>query len=101
MGGMPLFKTGSAYKDNLTIAKSDTATGNITPAAYDGYTPIAVVGFDIDNATSSGTGGSYAQILAIRMSGSIGYYQVHNRNSSSSIKLKVNMYFLYVRTGLI
>lgn len=79
--------------DNQSVAANGNPT--ITYSCEEsGYRPIGVVGFDIDNASSSGANASYIFIFACRISGTTITWQVRN-TASSAAKIKLNTYVLY------
>ena len=101
IGGNKLIKVATCTKDNISISKSSTASGTITPTAYTGYTPIGVIGYDMNTASSSGAYLANCVPLAINFSSGTVSYQVRNNNSSNAAKIKVIARVLYVRTELI
>ena len=101
IGGSKLFKTATCSKDNISISKSSSASGDITPTAYTGYTPIAIIGYDMNNASSSGANVSSCVPLAMYFGSGTVSYQIRNNNSSSAAKVKVIARVLYVRSELI
>lgn len=83
--------------DNQSVAANGNPT--ITYSCEEsGYRPIGVVGFDIDNASSSGANASYIFIFACRISGTTITWQVRNTGSSAA-KIKLNTYVLYTPTN--
>ena len=100
MGGAKLLKVVTSKKDNLSISKNSTDDGTFAVKAQGGYTPVGIVGFDLSNATSSGTGASYAVPLQIQLSGSSIGYQIRNSHSAT-IKISIEVFVLYAKTGLI
>ena len=101
IGGNKLIKVATCSKDNISIAKSSTASGTITPTAYTGYTPIGVIGYDMNTASSSGAYLANCVPIAISFSGGTVSYQVRNNNSSNTAKIKIIARVLYVRSELI
>ena len=95
VNGRALLTVGAVTADNKSIAKSSAGTGTIS-ATKTGYTPIAVVGLNLDNASSSGTGVASCVPLAFYLNSSGAYYQVRNTNSSSAAKIKITAYVLYM-----
>ena len=100
IGGAKLLKVVTSKRDNLSIGKNSTANGTFAVKAKSGYTPVGVVGFDLSNATSSGSGASYAVPLQIQLSGSSIGYQIRNSHSAA-IKISLEVFVLYAKTGLI
>lgn len=80
--------------DNITVAKGAT-TEYTYSVAKSGYTPIGVVGFDCNNASSSGTNMNYVWFSACRLNGSNVLFQMHNSNSSSAAKVALIATILY------
>ena len=101
IGGSKLIKVATCSKDNISISKASTASGDITPTAYTGYTPIGVIGYDLNSASSSGVNLSSCVPLAIYFSSGTVSYQIRNNNSSSAAKIKIIARVLYVRSELI
>lgn len=101
VGGDPLFKIANCTKDNISISKTSTASGTITPTAYTGYTPIGVIGYDLNNASSSGQNLTTCVPLAIYFSSGTVSYQIRNNSSANTAKIKVIARVLYVRSELI
>lgn len=85
--------------DNISIAAAGSAgnyqyTDGSVSCARSGYTPLGIVGFQINNATSSGTG-SPAPFLAISdISGTTLSYRLTNYRTAA-IKVKVIFSVLY------
>lgn len=96
---VPLLKVATVTKDNFTIAKSSTGSGTFSATEYLDYTPIGIVGFDLSNGSSSGTGLGSQRIVAVtcNTSGTISW-QIRN-DSSSQAKLKLTVRVLYVASG--
>lgn len=101
VSGNKLFKIATCSKDNISISKSSTASGDITPTAYTGYTPIGVIGYNLNSASSSGANLTNCVPLEIYFSSGTVSYQIKNNNSSSAAKIKVVARVLYVRSELI
>lgn len=83
--------------DNQSVAANGNAT--ITYSCEEsGYRPIGVVGFDLDNGSSSGANASFVFIFACCISGTTITWQVRN-TASSAAKIKLNAYVLYTPTN--
>lgn len=85
--------------DNLSIA-----AGSFNESTYSvaktGYKPIGVLGFNIGNGTSSGTGRSNAVFTKLyHYNGSVTAC-IKNVNANNAIKIKVTAYILYVKNGV-
>ena len=95
--------------DNVSIAKNTGAYSgdgkigggdsnhNYINIAKSGYRPVAIWGYDIDNASSSGYGVGNCVVLAIRISDdNSAYWQVKNNNNATA-KIKIKIHVLYMR----
>lgn len=79
--------------DNQSFAKSSTTEKTVS-CARSGYTPIGIVGFDLDNASSSGANVASCVILACRINGSNILWQIRNNaTSAAKIMLKANVLY--------
>ena len=97
-GANPLFTTATMSADNKTIAKSSTLSISFSIAKA-GYTPIAIRGFDIDNATSSGANVASCHVLAAKIKdASTAEFQIRN-SATSAAKLKLWLYVTYIATA--
>jgi surface protein len=96
-GSKPLFVMATMSLDNKTIAKSSTLSIDFS-VAKDGYTPFAIRGFDIDNATSSGANVANCVVLAAKLKDSgKAEFQIRN-NATSAAKLKLWIFITYIAT---
>lgn len=97
-GSNALFVTATVSADNKSIAK--TSTSELTfSIAKSGYTPIAIRGFDIDNASSSGANVVSCVVLAAKIKdASTALFQIRN-NASSAAKIKLILYVTYIATA--
>ena len=89
-------------RDNLTIGTSGTAAwGNYTfdsshgDITKEGYTPIAVVGFRVANATSSGTNASFIMCYGATLTSATDAVISIRNVGSSSAKVKLSIDVLY------
>ena len=97
-GPNALFTTAVMSADNKTIAKSSTLSIDFSIAKA-GYTPIAIRGFDIDNATSSGANVGSCVVLAAKIKdASTAEFQIRN-TAGSAAKLKLWIYVTYIATA--
>ena len=95
-----LFTVAETSKDNVSIAggaTADSSVTGVTPIAKTNYKPIALVGVDLDNASSSGTGVVMSSIIAFGLTSTIAYAQIKN-TASSTIKIKIRYRILYARS---
>lgn len=81
--------------DNISVSGDalGSASGSV---AKGGLTPLGIVGINMDNATSSGSGASYVGIYDFYVDGTNATVSFRNRRSSA-IKVKVAVYVLYQR----
>lgn len=90
-----LFTTGNATEDNITVS-ANSASGTITIDLYkDGYTPLALRGLRINNATTSGTNAAACAAYSFRISGTNCICAIRN-HSASDAKIKVIADVLYI-----
>ena len=101
MSGSKLLKVVATTKDNVSIAKATTGNGTFTVSTQSGYTPVGIVGFDMSNASSSGTGVNNCVPLQYELNGSTVSWQIRNNHSSSAVKIQMQVFILYAKTGLI
>ena len=101
MSGSKLLKVVATTKDNVSIAKATTGSDSFTVSSQSGYTPVGIVGFDLSNASSSGTGVGSVVPLQIQLSGSTINWQIRNNHSSTAAKISIQVFILYAKTGLI
>ena len=101
MSGSNLLKVVATTKDNISIAKATTGSDTFTVSSQTGYTPVGIVGFDLSNASSSGTGVGSVVPLQIQLSGSTVSWQIRNNHSSTAAKISLQVFVLYAKTGLI
>lgn len=88
-----LFSVEVVSVDNQSVSANGTST--ITHSCEkSGYRPIGIVGFDLDNGSSSGANVSFVFVFACRISGTTITWQVRNTTSSAAI-IKLNAYVLY------
>ena len=99
MSGSKLLKVVATTKDNVSITKENTGNGTFTVSTQSGYTPVGIVGFDLSNAPS-GTGVHNCVPLQFELNGSTVSWQIRN-NASSTVKIQIQIYILYAKTGLI
>lgn len=97
-GTKSLFVLDTMSIDNQTIAKSATSSISFSIAKA-GYTPIAIRGFDIDNASSSGANVGNCVVLAAKIKdASTAEFQIRN-TATTAAKLKLWLYVTYIATA--
>ncbi|MDY2990586.1 MAG: BspA family leucine-rich repeat surface protein [Hornefia butyriciproducens] len=97
-GSNALFVTATVLADNKSLAKTSTSLFTFS-IAKSGYTPIAIRGFDLDNASSSGANVAYCSVLAAKIKdASTAEFQVRN-NHSAAAKIKLVLYVTYIATA--
>lgn len=97
-GTNALFATATLSADNKSIAKSSTSSFTFS-IAKSGYTPIAIRGFDLDNASSSGANVAYCSVLAAKIKdSSTAEFQIRN-NHTAAAKIKMILYVTYIATA--
>lgn len=111
VGGNPLFKVRKVTSvDNQTIAASatnsyyDQKVALTTDTNYTGYTPIGVIDYLIENATTSGAGCSWCHAYKCGLVNENSTYKVHwgVRNMGSiQVKIKLTARILYAATGIL
>ena len=79
--------------DNQTVNSSSYANGSLS-VAKTGYTPIGVVGYHLQNASSSGANNTLCAMHSCYLSGSSCYWVVRNTGGSNA-KIKVTATILY------
>lgn len=79
--------------DNLTV--SSYLQNQTLDATKSGYVPIGIVGWRVQNATSSGTGASYISIFRLELTDTTTITYAMRNNNSSSAKVKFTAYVLY------
>ena len=88
----------SFYQDarsaNITIAKNTSDDGYFN-IKKNGYWPVALYGFDINNSKTGGGVGNCVP-MAMRISGDNGYWQIKNNNNSTAY-IQVVLYILYCK----
>ena len=85
--------------DNLSIA-TNTFNQNSYSVAKEGYTPIGVLGFNVGNASNSGSGRTSAVFTKLYVDNGNLTACVKNVNTTSAIKVKLNVYIIYKKNGV-
>ena len=93
VGGYKILATGTAPSDSLTIASGETCALTTASAYKAGYTPIGVVGYDID-----GSGMSNINVFKMYISGSNVAFRLRN-NYTSSWTGTITFYVLYIASS--
>lgn len=94
VGGYKIITTQTFNADNISVTANGYKEGNIS-IAKTGYTPIGVMDTYILNASSSGTGSSFALPYRSYISGNNYYYGIRSV-TSSAIKVRIYARILYV-----
>lgn len=79
-------------EDNKTCTANTHTDLTIDLSGLSG-TPIGIVGFDFENATSSGTNCSFCHAYDMHVSGTNAYVNIRNHNASAA-KIKIILYVL-------
>lgn len=85
--------------DNLSIG-TNTFNENSYSVAKVGYTPIGVLGFNVGNASNSGSGRTSAVFTKLYVSNGNLTACVKNVSTTSAIKVKLNVYIIYKKNGV-
>ena len=85
--------------DNLSIG-TNTFNENSYSVAKEGYTPIGVLGFNVGNASNSGSGRTSAVFTKLYVSNGNLTACVKNVSTTSAIKVKLNAYIIYKKNGV-
>lgn len=91
-----LFRFQNFYRDNISIAASTSGTYEFN-VAKEGYTPIGVIGWQSDNASSSGGGCSMIHMINFwrNVENNIVGIGIRNyRTSTSKIKLTIKVMYM-------
>ena len=89
--------TATKSVDNISIAAEKTSGDSVASSmdvTVSGKTPIAVAGWTIANASSSGQYCSYCTLFRCYLSGNTLYYSIKN-HCSSAAKVKLSVIILY------
>ena len=90
-----LYVVASATADNISIPTNSSGSADIN-VSKSGYTPLCVVGFDIVNASSSGSGDIYCYPIRMFYNSSSGkaVVKIGSRRSEAA-KVKCTVHVLY------
>lgn len=83
--------------DNISISAGSYYSNGVISAAQSGWTLIGVVGHNIDNASSSGTGWTYCYLQRAYVSSNDIIFAIGNRSASNNAKVKVGLVGLYIK----
>ena len=83
--------------DNTTVPSSGFISSEYPFTGKTGYTAIGIVGVEIRNATSGGSGSSMASYNMCYLRNSLTAYVQMRNSSSSSAKLQMNIYVLFAK----
>lgn len=89
---------GKVAYDNLTVAASSFEDSSVS-VAKTGYTPIAIVGYNVSNGSSSGNGRTSVVLTKLYLSGANVVICTKNV-SANAIKVKLGVYVLYVKNNV-
>ena len=93
-----LFTTGSGTKDNVSIAAGSSATQQSISVSKTGYTPIAIRGVRLTNASSSGTNVANCASYYFALSGNNAIVSVHN-NGAAAAKIAIQVDVFYIASS--
>lgn len=98
VGGNPMGLVAEevVLNDNVSIS-GNTYGNNSHSVAKSGYTPIAIAGMHLTNASSSGVNNTQCALHSFYLSGSTAYWIVRN-TASAAAKIKVTATVLYVKS---
>lgn len=83
--------------DNISISAGSYYSNGVISAAQSGWTLVGVVGHNIDNASSSGTGWTYCYLQRAYVSSNNIIFALGNRSSTNNAKVKVILAGLYIQ----
>ena len=93
-----LFAGVSATKDNVSIAKNDSAAIELTISVPSGYELCGVRGWRINNGSSSGGYCSMCRLYRLTYSGNTVTVNIRNASENNTAKIKMEVYMLCART---
>lgn len=93
-----MFTMQSFSVDNIDVAKS-TKVGASYSISKSGYTAIALAGWSMSSASSSGSGPQYCSMMAQLTSSANIYYEIHNHNTSTAAKVKIAFQVVFVKNS--
>lgn len=92
---LKLFATGQKIVDNIKITASSTSGTRSILLTKSGYTPMAIRGIRLNNASSNGGGASYCSVYAWAISGNRLFLNItNNRTADSRIKIIVDVFYI-------
>lgn len=90
-----LFVTDSATEDNINISANDASGTIMIDISKTDYTPFALRGLRINNATTNGTNASSCSAYSFRIDGDYLICAIKN-NSANAAKIKVIAHIMYI-----
>lgn len=90
-----LFVTGDATEDNINISANDVSGTIMIDISKTDYTPFALRGLRINNATTNGTNASSCSAYSFRIDGDYLICAIKN-NSANAAKIKVIAHIMYI-----
>jgi hypothetical protein len=87
---------GTVTKDNISFS-ADEDKSITFDASKSGYTPIGIVGWRVQNASSGGQNSSLLNVYRVTLSGTEGVVNARNTGSSSA-KVRIIIYPLFVKS---
>jgi len=85
--------------DNLSIAAGSYNESSYS-VAKEGYTALGVIGHNVGNASSSGSGRTSAVFTKLYVSNNNLTTCIKNVSASAAIKIKLNVFILYKKNGV-
>lgn len=92
-----MFAVGTAQADNISISANNVSGAKTANATKTGYTPVGVVGYEIGNASTSGTNAAPCFPYIMKIDGNNVSFNIRNSSSSAS-KIKIVFHILYIAT---
>ena len=93
-----MFTIGTAQVDNISISANNVSGAKTANATKTGYTPVGVVGYEIGNASTSGTNAAPCFPYIMKIDGNNVSFNIRNSSSSAS-KIKIVFHILYIATA--
>ena len=90
-----LFVTGNATEDNIDISANDASGTIMIDISKTDYTPFALRGLRINNATTNGTNAASCSVYSFRIDGDYLICAIKN-NSANAAKIKVIAHIMYI-----
>lgn len=93
-----MFTTDDFYSDNISISATNVSGEKTLSVAKTGYTPIGIGGYEIGNASSSGTNAAPCFPYEMKIDGNNIKFNIRNTSGSAS-KIKITFYVYYIATA--